>query len=146
MLAALKSVNDEYDWLSSRCSNQSKLSTLERKSVGIIAMTLNTFKKYANENINGGFDEINRARQELHKKRLKNKVPKEKVFKNNITNYKTKLDEAERARAILIRAYNDLNTICLDAISRSPEYQYDYQRHLKLYGNYFSLKVATKSE
>jgi len=144
MMAALKNNDGQFNWLISKCSDQSKLSQLERKSVGIIPMTLNTFKKYADENIKDGFNEVNRVRKELNIK-FSNK-PNTNKYKGNITSYKTKLDEADRARAILIRAYNDLNSICLDAIDRSPEYQYDYQRHLQLYGNYFNLNVATNHE
>ncbi len=141
MLMSLKGDPCEHKWLTSNCNTQTSLSKIERKSVGIIPMTLNTFKKYADNLITGGFEEVNRLRLEIKKKSSQIKPSKIKTLKSNITDYKTRLDESERARAILIRAYNELNGICLDAISRSPEFQYDYRRHLSLYSKYFGLTV-----
>ncbi len=143
MLLAVKSDGNNHNWLIRKCNRQSVLLGVQRKSLGIIPMTLNTFKKYADKYINGGFKEVERVRSIIKKKYLDKKSNQAKKIEENKINYKIKLDEAERARAILIRAYNDLNKICLDAISRSPEYQYDYKRHLKLYGTYFSLELAT---
>lgn len=142
MLMAFKGDVSEYQWLISKCVTQSTLLNLERKSIGVIPMTLNTFKKYSNENISGGFSEINRLRKELKNKDSNKKTSTQKTLQDNVVNCKVKLDEAERARSIIIRAYNDLNSICLDAISRSPEYQYDYKRHLELYRNYLSLALV----
>ena len=145
IISALKNSGD-YHWLISKCSSQSRLAGIERKSAGIVFMTLNTFKKYADEYIDGGFNEINRLRKELKNRTAKGKKIKSQKQKESLSSYKKKLDDAERMRAILIRAYNDLNEICMDAISRSPQYQYDYNRHKSLYRKHFGISIAVDNE
>lgn len=145
MLAALGGNSKKYQWLISKCSDQSSFARVERKSIGVTPMTLNTYKKYAEDNIQGGFQEIERVRKKLKNKYIK-PLPKSTETGKSIDNYKQKLEKAERARAILIRAYVDLNSICLDAISRSPEFQYDFNRHKKLYETYFKLALTVDNE
>lgn len=145
MISSLKN-SENYHWLISKCSSQATLANIERKSEGVVPMTLNTFKKYAEENIHEGFNEINRLRKEIIKIKLKNKKKNTDKQTKSISSYKNKLDNAERMRAVLIRAYNDLNEVCMDAISRSPQYQYDYNRHKILYGKYFGISIAIDNE
>lgn len=145
MLSALKN-SDDYHWLISKCASQSALAAIDRKSAGITPMTLNTLKKYSEENIDKGFEEIDRLRKELKKLKVQNKKSKTQKQKESISSYKDRLDKAERSRAILIRAYNELNEICMDAIARSPQYQYDYNRHKNLYGKYFGISEVVDNE
>lgn len=145
MVEALKKP-DEYAWLTSKCGSQAAIASTDRKSIGIQAMTLNTFKKYSDIALEGGFDQLEKLRIAI---RQKNKDSKNKLSsgkKSEIADYKHKLNEAERLRAILIRAYTDLNRICLDAVKKSPEYQYDLDRHNELYLDYFSLKVVGNND
>ena len=138
MRNALKN-GDSFAWVINKCGRQSSLASIERKSIGIQSMSLNTFKTYANEYIDGGFDTLNNLRKEINQK-YKNKKPTQtQKLKERSKTYKEKLDEAERLRAILIKAYNVLNKICLDAVKKTPEYEYDLERHRELYTRYFSL-------
>lgn len=137
---------DSFAWIINKCGRQSSLASIERKSIGIQSMSLNTFKIHADEYIDGGFDTFNNLRKAINQK-YKNKKPTQtQKFKESSKTYKEKLDEAERLRAILIRAYNDLNKICLDAVKKTPEYQYDLERHNELYGRYFSLTLVSNDE
>jgi hypothetical protein len=147
MLLARNCNDGSYSWLLSKCKNQSSLSTVERMSVNIKPMTLNTFKKYADVNVDGGFVCINTLRKELHKKynpRLKS-TQKKKRAKDNILSLKQKLEGAERQRAVLLRAYSELNQIAVDAIKNSPQNEYEYKKHIKLYSSFFGLKVVVNN-
>jgi hypothetical protein len=145
MIDALKNP-DEYPWITSKCGSQASIALIERKSIGIQAMTLNTFKKYSELALEGGFEQLEKLRISI-KQKCKNL--NNKSLNNNRSKalaYKDKLDEAERLRAILVRAYTDLNRICLDAVRKSPEYQYDLERHNELYREYFSLKIVANND
>lgn len=148
MKIADKCNDDSYTWLITKCKSQSMLTSISRKSIGIEGMSLNTFKKYANEEINGGFSAINTLRKKIYNKhspKHKNHE-KKKRQRNHATDIKKKLTEAERYRAILIRAYYDLNQITLDAIKGNPQYEYDYRKHNELYKKYFSITMAVNNE
>jgi len=149
MMNAKKNNNDgSYNWLLSKCKNQSSLCSIERKSTGIISMTLNTFKKYSNDNIDGGFEKINTLRKEIYNKynpKVKTANKKENLKKKNLSVQK-RLENSERQRAILLRAYKDLNQITLDAICNSPQYDYAYKKHSKMYYKYFNLSIIVDNE
>ena len=146
MISATKGDSKKYKWLLSKCIDQSSLCEIDREQSNINSIALNTFKKYSDIHIEGGFEHVNKLRRTLKKRYLESVGTSKNIVKKQADDYKVKLDEAERARAILIRAYNDLNSICLDAISKSPEYQYDYEQHVMLYQSYFSLEIATNNE
>lgn len=145
MKAAIKK-KGEYGWLISKCTSQSSLAAMERKGEGILAMSLNTFKKYANEVVPGGFDEIDDLRRALKSSSIKLSLKSRKNAQNKEKSTKLMLEESERFRAILLKAYSDLNRICLDAISRSPEFEYDYQKHSELYSKYLGLRLVDDNE
>jgi len=143
MVSALKYPEEHY-WITSKCGSQAATASIERESIGILSMTLNTFKKHADLELEDGFYQIEKLRIAIKN----NSYPKNlriKKDKSKAETYKEKLIEAERLRAILIRAYADLNNICLDAVKKSPEYQYDLDRHNELYKEYFSLRVISGS-
>lgn len=147
MLLALKCNDYSYSWLISKCKNQSLMASISRQSVGIESMTLNTFKKYADKEIKGGFSSINELRKNIYKKNnqeLKINSKKDRQQEHQAS-LKKRLEEAERYRSVLVRAYNELNQITLDAIKNNPQYEYDYQRHKELYSEYFGLKMAVNN-
>ncbi|MCW7554530.1 hypothetical protein NX722_18255 [Endozoicomonas gorgoniicola] len=143
MTKALEEGCDNYHWLISKCRTQSSLSLIERASDNIHPMTLNTFKKYSNLYIDGGFESINKIRIQLKTKRP-NSLPAKKKQRQEekVIDIQSKLEEAERMRAVLLRAYNELNKITLDALVNSPQCQNDYQKHKKLYASYFGLNLV----
>lgn len=144
----VEAMNDPsgYSWLISKCGSQAAIAAIERKTIGVHAMTLNTFKKHSDIALEGGFEQIDKLRVALKKKSQGAKRNTANKTKSRISDCKKKLDEAERLRAILIRAYADLNRICIDAINKAPEYQYDLDKHNELYRDYFSLKVVANNE
>ena len=123
------------------CTSQHKLTKYKDDSKRIIPMTLNTFKEYSNSCLEGGFATIDNLRKKLHENVTGRSGNKKRRKEEKLRVYKSKLEESERARAILIRAYNDLNSICLDAISINSPYEQDYKKHKLLYDNYFSLSL-----
>lgn len=133
----------EYSWLTSKCGNQSKLAGIERKSADIMPMSLNTFKAYADECIDGGFCAVNALRKSLSAKSKKKSESASSKLKSMNRNYKEQLEESERMRAVLVKAYSDLNRICLDAVKKSPEYFYELERHNALYDQFFSLNLVS---
>jgi len=145
MIEALKNP-DAYSWITSKCGSQAAIASVERKSVGIHAMTLNTFKKYSDTALDGGFEQLEKIRVAIKKKGKNSRNKKSNETKSKALFYKEKLNESERFRAILIRAYTDLNRICLDAVKKSPEYQYDLDRHNELYREYFSLTLVADND
>ncbi|MCX7553725.1 hypothetical protein OS175_07530 [Marinicella sp. S1101] len=146
MVTALNaSDKNKYSWLLSKCVTQGSLSSTERKSLGIYPMTLNTIKRYADLYISGGFKQLDKLRKQLKTFQTSSNRASLKP-RLSISDYKKRLAEAERMRAVLIRAYNDLNSIALDAIASSPQYVYDYERHNKLYCNYFGLSLVEDDE
>ena len=138
--------DDGFSWIIKKCGRQSSLASIERKSLEIQSISLNTFKEYADECIEGGFDTVDNLRKEIKNKYKNKKTTQTQTLKERSKTYKEKLEEAERQRAILIKAYNDLNKICLDAIKKTPEYQFDLERHNELYGRYFSLTLVSNDE
>lgn len=147
MILADKCDDDTYSWLILTCKSQSLLSSISRRSIGVEEMTLNTFKKYADNEIDGGFSSVNALRKKLYKKnnpKLNRKAKKDRQ-RDRQTNLKVKLEEAERYRAIILRAYNDLNKITIDAIKTNPKYEYDYLKHEELYSEYFGLKMVVNN-
>lgn len=144
MEKALLSESKGSHWITLHCSSQSKLAMIEKPSIGIYSMSLNTFIKYCNTSITGGFKEVNRIRRQLASKNKQKVSIAKKKSKTQIL--EERLEKAERARIILLRAYNELNTICLDAIARSPEYEYDYKRHKAIYKKYFKIGLLTENE
>ncbi|NVE90726.1 hypothetical protein [Vreelandella titanicae] len=145
MICALDNPTD-YAWLISKCGSQAALASVEKQTKGIQAMTINTFKKYSDAALDGGFGRLDELRIVLKKRAQngKNEVSREK--KKDIAFYKEKVDEAERLRAILIRAYTELNRICLEALKKSPEYKFDLDRHSDLYREYFALRLVDKDD
>ncbi|MBL3557596.1 MULTISPECIES: hypothetical protein [Marinobacter] len=137
---------DAYPWITSKCGSQAAIASVERRSIGIHAMTLNTFKKYSDAALDGGFEQLEKLRVAIKRKSKNANGETSKGTKSKTAVYKEKLDEAERLRAILIRAYTDLNRICLDAVRKSPEYQYDLDRHNELYREYFSLTLVANDD
>lgn len=143
MVKALNANDDSYRWLLSICDNQSSLANAERKCIYINSMALNTFKKYSNQYIDGGFKEVNKVRVALKNKR-RGGYKKVKVdLRSDIKTLKQKLEDAERTRAVLIRAYADLNSITLDALSGDSIFNSEYLRHQELYSKYFGLSVVS---
>ncbi|WP_271912021.1 hypothetical protein [Vreelandella alkaliphila] len=136
----------EYSWLTSKCGSQAAIASVEKKPLGIQSMTLNTFKKYCDAALDGGFEKLDKLRIAIKNKALSGKSEAARKKKNKVAFNRKKLDEAERLRAILICAYTDLNRICLDAVKKSPEYKFDLDRHNELYREHFSLRLVDKND
>lgn len=145
LVKASSSKSYDFLWLRKKCNKQGQLALTERKSLNIIPMSLNTFESYANKHIDGGFETIDKLRLKLHSQRKKyHKRKKERVSEIN-TDLKDKLEEAIRSRAIMIKAYNELNRIALDAIAHNRTYERDYKKHIDLYKGFFGLKAVSRN-
>lgn len=130
-------------WIYEACATQESLARLTRQDENIIGMSVNTFKKYCDEYLPGGFAEIDSIRKTLSREgNQRNKKPV-KVARNPDVSYKRKLDKADRERAMLIRAYWDLNKILLDALPHAPLGEIEYRKHQEIYGKYMSLTMVS---
>ena len=136
----------DYVWLTSKCGSQAAIASVERKSIGIQPMTLNTLKKYSDVAFDGGFGQLDKLRVAIKNKVKDGKIGAKRKKEDKAAFYKKKLDEAERLRAILIRAYTDLNRICLDSVKKNPEYKFDLDKHHELYREYLALRLVGKNE
>lgn len=141
MKKAKNSSDVSYDWIYAQSKNQNDLAKTKRKSLGIVPMSLNTFKEYSDEYIKGGFSEVSSLRKELYII-YKNREKKVSAGRDKIISPSKELEVAAKSRAILIRAYSDLNRIALDAIANSPAHKRDYEKHKELYERYFSLRLV----
>lgn len=146
LLEAKHSKKPSLQWLKDNCKSQGKLASSKNKSLDIVPMSINTFKEYADKHIDGGFKAINKLRQDIQKnnkpitKRKKSRITEEKA------ELKIKLEGAVRSRAIMIKAYNELNRITLDALATNKIYQRDYNKHIALYKDIFSLRLVGNDE
>jgi len=142
MKKAERNRSESYNWIYLKCSNQADLAKIMRKSKNIISISLNTFKKYCNENIEGGFDSIDALRERLNKYGASEKQTPKADANDKLRDLERRVDELERSKAILIKGYNDLNTITLDLLSNSDGNSFEYRRHKELYAEYFGLSLV----
>ncbi|ENB1602438.1 hypothetical protein [Vibrio natriegens] len=133
--------SDSYGWIYSKCSNQSDLAGISRKSKNIVGMSLNSFKKYCDENIEGGFKSVDALRDKLNRKKHPKKSDKVKS-KDELKDLRLRIDELERSKAILIKGYNELNTITLDLLGSSKGNSIEYRKHRELYELYFGVSLV----
>ncbi len=145
MKKAIKNSSD-YSWLITNCANQKKLAYTSNIQLNIIGVSLNTFKKNADDYIEGGFAAIDKLRKQLKCKKCLSIKEKKERAKNKNTSQQKKLEESERIRAELLRAYADLNKIALNAIISSDQYADEYEEHQALYMRYLGLKLVNKDE
>ena len=137
--------SESYNWIYLKCSNQADLAKITRKSKNIVPISLNTFKKYCNKNIEGGFDSIDALREKLNKYRVSGKKMPRVNPSDTLRKLEKRVDELERSKAILIKGYNDLNKITLDLLSNSDRNTFEYRRHKELYTKYFSLSLVVSN-
>ncbi|WP_235691247.1 hypothetical protein [Aliivibrio fischeri] len=145
MKKAERSYSESYEWIYLHCSSQSDLAGIVRKSKCITGMTLNTFKKYCDESIDGGFKSVNNLRAKLYKKRFSKEVKKVRP-QDKLRELAVRIDELERSKAILIKGYNELNTITLDLLISSKGNSFEYRKHRELYSSYFGLNLVVDNE
>ena len=148
MKKALDERSEQYSWLTSKCNRQSELAAVSRKGKKIEGMSLGSFRKYCDLNIDGGHDEVDKLRNAILNEL--SELAAEEINQNKPVN---KLEEAEqkidalrRNQAILVKAYNDLNSIALDLIANSNINTLDYQKHQDLFSSYFGLKLAVNND
>ena len=148
MQNAFNNRTDEYSWIVSKCNRQSELASVTRKGKKIKGMALGSFKKYCNEYIDGGFKAVDNLRksilQQLTSMDVLDKNPDKPVSK-----LEEALDEIEllrRDQAVLVKAYNELNTIALDLIANSSGNSLEYQKHQNLFSSYFGLQLVVDNE
>ena len=146
LLEASDIFSDDYLWLAESCKSQGALAKVKKTGLGIIPMSLGTFKTYCNDYIEGGFEQVNIKRQKVismykRKEDKQNLKPKE-----TIASLKNKLDQAHRARAVLMKAYHELNSITLDVMSENSAYKQNYKAHCELYANHFGLNLVIDND
>ena len=151
-----KAINDStntYAWLISKCDRQENLAKLKRKGKGIEGMSLNSFKKYCTEYIQSesglnGFEVIENLRKELAKSLRKPplELGDKDISLSPLEKAKRQIDNLQRNQAILVRAYNDLNRLTLDLLANSNGNTLEYDKHKKLYADYFGLKKEVDNE
>jgi predicted nucleic acid-binding Zn-ribbon protein len=142
MKKADRNRSESYSWIYLNCSNQADLAKIKRKSKSIVPVSLNTFKKYCNEYIEGGFDSIDSIREKLNKCGASEKKITKVSPADAFRKLERRIDELERSKAILIKGYNDLNEITLDLLSNSEGNSLEYRRHKELYSKYFGLSLV----
>lgn len=138
-----------YEWLTSKCNNQESLASVSRKGKQIVKMSVNTFKKYAESNIDGGFGSIDSLRCKISQKYngVELTLDEQKLPVNKLEEAQIEIDKLKRNQAVLIKAYNDLNRITLDLIAKDVNGNtLDYQNHQDLFSRYFGLDLAVDSE
>lgn len=139
---------NKHSWLTSKCTSQGDLAGISRKAKGIMSMSLNTFKAYCDEYIDGGFALVNTQR-----KKINNEISIVNNQADEMGKPQSKLDEAlkeidklRRNKAILIKAYNDLNRLTVDLIANSEGNSFEYTKHKALFSSYFDLKLAVDND
>lgn len=153
MKKALYDNADNYAWLISKCDRQENLAKLKRRTKGIEGMALNSFKKYCKEHIQGegslnGYEVFENLRKEINR-RHKNMPLGSSHEGSSLTpleEAKQQIDSLRRNQAVMVRAYNDLNRLTLDLIANSNGNTLEYNKHKKLYADYFGLKIKVDNE
>lgn len=139
-----------YQWLVAQCGTQGLLAQTKKPELGIVPMSLNTFKNYADAYIEGGFkflDELRLTVLEQAEKPKKTKQKRTDDMAVKIVALTDQLERVERQKAVLQKAYLELNNITLEVINDSPHHRRSLERHNELYNNYFSLRlIAEKDE
>jgi len=140
--------SEKYHWISSKCHRQNALASISRKGKRIEEMSLGSFKKYCNLYIDGGFDEVDLLRVKILKNfnQIETKENSQIISVSKLEIAKRKIDALSRNQAILIKAYNELNSITLDLIANTNDNSLDYQKHQDLFSSYFGLKLAVDNE
>lgn len=124
------------------CESQGKLAALMQPDVGVHAMSLNTLKRLANEEIsNGGWAELDRARRELYRwyRKQRNRQPvrpknTREQLKEKLAALEGKVEQLHRGRAVLIRAYSELLGIAQKAAKTDQQTQLKLDRHRVAFG------------
>lgn len=142
MKKADRNRSESYNWIYLKCTNQADLAKIARKSKKIVPISLNTFKKYCNDNIEGGFDSVDALREKLSRFGASERPTSRVDAIDNLRQLERRVDELERSKAILIKGYNDLNDITLDLLSNSDGNSFEYRRHNELYAKYFGLSLV----
>ncbi|MDP4532855.1 hypothetical protein Q9252_11940 [Marinobacter salarius] len=138
-----------YKWLLESCKTQGSLAQTNKPDLNIIPMSLNTFKQYANTYIDGGFQLIDNLRRDVLEKAGKTKNTKQEksdAISEKVRSLSSQLELAQKQKAVLQKAYFELNEIALEAIANSPHQKRLLDRHNELYDKYFSLRVVGDDE
>ncbi|MEA1079187.1 hypothetical protein [Marinobacter qingdaonensis] len=134
-----------HKWLVERCKTQGSLAQTHKPELNINPMSLNTFKKYADTFIDGGFQLIDKLRLNVLEKAEKTKTTKQEksdAISKKVRSLSFQLELAQKQKAVLQKAYFELNEIALEAIANSPHRKRLLDRHNELYDKYFSLHVV----
>ena len=139
----------DYEWLASKCNSQASLASVNRKSYKIFKMSVNSFKKYADLNIDGGFEAVDTLRV-----RINNEFKGVAFTDADNVQPLSKLDIAEaeierlkRNQALIVKAYNELNRITLDLIAKDVKGNtLEYQKHQDLFSSYFGMSLVVNND
>ncbi|WP_348708288.1 hypothetical protein [uncultured Pseudoalteromonas sp.] len=148
MQNAFNEKSDKYVWITAKCNRQSELASITRKGKKIEGMALGSFKKYCNEYIDGGFKAVDNLRKSILKELTSTDVGESNSGKpvNKLEEALSEIELLRRNQAILVKAYNELNTIALDLIANSKGNTLEYQKHQDLFSSYFGLQLAVDNE
>lgn len=148
MQNAFNEKSDKYVWITAKCNRQSELASITRKGKKIEGMALGSFKKYCNEYIDGGFKAVDNLRKSILKELTSTDVRESNSDKpvNKLEEALSEIELLRRNQAILVKAYNELNTIALDLIANSKGNTLEYQKHQDLFSSYFGLQLAVDNE
>ncbi|TMX78097.1 hypothetical protein [Photobacterium damselae] len=148
MQNALNERSDKYTWITDKCNRQSELASIARKRKKIEGMALGSFKKYCNKYIDGGFEAVDNLRKSILKEYTSMDIEEVNPEKpvNKLEEALREVESLRRDQAILVKAYNELNTIALDLIANSRGNSLEYQKHQDLFSSYFGLQLAVDNE
>lgn len=138
-----------YQWLVVQCGTQSLLARTKKPELRIVPMSLNTFKNYADSYIEGGFKFLDELRLTVLKQSEKPKKTKQKRTNDmavKIVALTNQLERVERQKAVLQKAYIELNKITLQVINDAPHHRRSLEQHNELYNNYFSLRLVAETD
>lgn len=147
-----KAVTDQrfrYQWLVSQCKTQGLLAQTKRPEHDIIPMSLNTFKEYADAYIEGGFrslDQLRVAILEQVDKPKNSRKKDDKEMAEKVVALTNQLERVQQQKAVLQKAYFELNKIMLQVITDAPHHRRSLERHSELYDNYFSLRLVVEKD
>lgn len=147
-----KAITDQrfrYQWLVAQCKTQGLLARTKKPEHDIIPMSLNTFKEYADAYLDGGFKSIDRLRLTVLEQAGKPKKSKQKrddEMAEKVIALTDRLERVQQQKAVLQKAYFELNKITLQAIADAPHHRRSLERHSELYDSYFSLRLIVESD
>ena len=147
MIKASNEVSEQYTWITSKCHRQGELAGITRKGKNIKGMSLGSFRKYCDLYIDGGHDKVDELRKTIHGEisSIEAEEANQKKPVNKLEEAQRDIDALRRNQAILVKAYNELNSIALDLIVNYNGNTLEYQKHQDLFSSYFGIQLAVNN-